>query len=176
MVGNVYHGVPFPDLSKVSYNANFESLNLRDEAILAFLCHELGHLELGHFTSITSSLRVTPPFLFESENIDDNKTKEYQADEYMFQAFLDGSKVSLVFTLLLNLLAALELASMSRHGKHPLLINRIAHLIYLQNPELNFQNSENLTTDIKEDELLGLAEFAHKLPNEWIYKKACFGK
>ena len=54
----------------------------REKALVAFLCHELGHWELNLFSGMNDSIAPPSP-MFEPEDIDANKAQEFKADAYM---------------------------------------------------------------------------------------------
>lgn len=150
-VGYHYFKIPFPDLSPIFINNNNNKeikIKMLETSILAFLCHELGHINLGHTAEGNIHKELTSPFEYVPEDINLSKYEEYEADLFMLNSFLIKYKGITELVFVLNILGILELVRKDEKRRHPLLINRIANL-----------------TSLVEDNAEALSEFA-----SYIYK------
>lgn len=161
LIGKVYFHLDFPDLSRL-WQSEQAARNLRSHAFLAFLCHELGHLELGHFVDSDENLKIALPMMFETEEFDRYKSHEFAADEFMLHSFVDPSAAFFAFLIVLNMMAPLEIVEARLKNavykrRHPFLINRIANLMSAQ--------SDNNSDFVDESSKL-LAEYLHSLSRD----------
>jgi hypothetical protein len=130
LIGYFFYDVPFPDLSPIySDKTSVIARSMCENAIVAFLCHELGHFELNHFSPGGNSSETLSHAMLLPEDIDASKTKELEADAFMREAFLKPGAIDAALVMVLHLVAVLDQIDNAEARTHPFLLNRIDHLI-----------------------------------------------
>jgi hypothetical protein len=93
--------------------------------------HELGHIELGHLAKGGEGPKMTPPLLIASEQLDDQKLREFEADSFVVNGlapdwnfFARGQCASV-----LGFLTFIEGRIEEPSASHPMSINRLHHAL-----------------------------------------------
>jgi len=162
LIGYFYYDVPFPDLGPI-YSSETASISksMCENAIVAFLCHELGHFELNHFSTGGNSEEVLSQAMLLPEAIDASKTKELEADAFMREAFLKPGAIDAALIIVLHLVAVLDQIDTEEARTHPFLLNRINHLI--SKPESTQAPSEATESAAEQGSDRQLIDYAHSL-------------
>jgi hypothetical protein len=162
LIAYFYYDVPFPDLSPIySDETAAISRSMCENAFVAFLCHELGHFELNHFTTTGNSPETLSNAMLLPEVIDAGKTKELEADAFMRDAFLKPGTFDAALVMVLHLVAVLDQIDSEEARTHPFLLNRINRLI----PKREIKRSESDAADSVTEKGADrqLIDYAHSL-------------